>query len=649
LNPSEPRPPLRESAPLWVALAACVFLQFWIANGAARLEDPRYRDAWHHYEYLAEGFLHGHTYLSLAPDPQLLKLRDPYDPDANAHFRLWDASLYQGRYYLYFGPTPALFMAAARVVSGHMIPQRLAAALFAAAGLVGLALLLRDIRRRHFPGLSPIGLGAILIVAFHASWLPVTLRRPAVWEVPIVASVALVWWSIFFLWRFHASGGKARWALAGGATLAFLIGSRATYVFSAGAISLLFLVPAVHGTWIAPKWRTGIIAAALVLAGGFALLVYNKERFGSWLEFGMNYQLWGDDYWGNPIRMFQHHFFSPTFFPFDARSYLLSPPRLGPYFPFLQPAWTDDLPPRHQGYSDVFGVLPTTPVHMAGLVACAWAWRHRSGIGTRTAALTLAAAACASVFAGLVLFMAGGVCSRYITELLAGWTVATAVGLMLVFAPQEGRRPGKGTRVIMAVAALWSVGCVWLASAGFQGCMAKANPGAYAVLAHVLDYPSQWWIQNKGIHFGAAEIDVRIPDSGAPRSTVLVASGRPQHMNRLVVNQVDRHHVQLVLLENERRVLATPTLALTGGLLRVRLDAPWLYPPPAHPYWDGWEPAARENLQTLFSIAWNKGAVSAHEACSVDPVAFEPLVNGRYPAEADSPYVDSIETIAQGR
>ena len=145
-----------------------------------------------------------------------MALRDPYDPRANAGTRLWDASYFRGKYYLYFGPAPALVMAAVRIVSGHMPPQRLAVAASAAAGLAGLALLLWEVRRRHFPGISAAALAGILFVAFNASWLPVALRRSAVWELPIVAAVACLWWAIYFLWKFHDSGGRARWAAAVG-------------------------------------------------------------------------------------------------------------------------------------------------------------------------------------------------------------------------------------------------------------------------------------------------------------------------------------------------------------------------------------------------------------------------------------------------
>jgi hypothetical protein len=76
------------------------------------------RNVWHHYEYLAEGFVHGHTYLPLQPAPQLLALKDPYDPAANAPYRLWDATLYNGRYYLYFGPAPLILFLPWRILTG---------------------------------------------------------------------------------------------------------------------------------------------------------------------------------------------------------------------------------------------------------------------------------------------------------------------------------------------------------------------------------------------------------------------------------------------------------------------------------------------------------------------------------------------------
>lgn len=624
---------------LGLSLGACVAAAFWISEGVAPW-DGDLRNAWHQYEYLADGFLHGHTYLSVEPAPELLRLRDPYDPAANAPYRLWDASLYHGKFYLYHGPTPAVvLMLPWRALTGRALPQRLAVAAFAAIGLAGLALLLLEVGRRHFPGLSAPALGAILIVAFHASWLPVVLRRSALWELPIVSAVACLWWALYFLWKFHDSGGRARWAAAAGVALALLMGSRATGLLAAGAAALLLFAPSGEtGPGRARRWRAAAIAGAIASAGGIALLAYNHARFGRWTEFGMGTMLFGEDY--RSVR-----FFNPGFIPFNAWIYLLSLPQLGPYFPFAHPFWTDDRPAGFVGYEEIYGVLFMMPVHLAGLAALAWAWRGRAAPGTRAAALTVAAAAVATALTGLLLFSWAWACSRYTAELLAGWTVATSVGLMAVFGQEGAQRTGRPARVLAACAACWTVACVWLASAEFRGFMARTNPRTYAALAHALDEPSAWWARSRGIHFGPVDLVIRVPADSAEPRTVLLASGRPQNVNQLILDRVDGDHVQLVLVQNEHRVLESPELTVRGEQLGVRLEAPWLYPPPAHPYWDGVDPAAARDRQTLFGLQWASGAVRVNSAHSADPVAFVPAVRGRLEAAPGSAYVESVRTV----
>jgi hypothetical protein len=101
----------------------------------------------------------------------------------------------------------------------------------------------------------------------------------------------------------------------------------------------------------------------------------------------------------------------------------------------------------------------------------------------------------------------------------------------------------------------------------------------------------------------------------------------------------------LELLENEHRVLATPPLEAAGGRLRVTLSAPWLYPPPAHPYWDPLDSSRRKDLQTLFSISWGPDSVQARSIRSADPVDLGPAVRGRSAQEPDLPYVESMQTV----
>ncbi len=627
---------------LWISLGVCAAAAFWTSEGVAPWGADR-TNVWHHYEYLAEGFLQGHTYLPIEPAPQLLRMKDPYDPAANAPYRLWDASFYKGRFYLYFGPTPVLAILPWRLLTGHPLPQCLAAAVFAVAGLAALARLLWEVRGRHFPLLTDPALAWIILVAFAVSWVPVTLRRSGVWDLPIVAAAACTWWTLYFLWRFHESGGRARWAVATGVALALLMGSRATFVPGAAALALLLLVPAgAAGEAPARRWGAALAGAAVAAAGGIALLAYNRARFGSWTEFGLSYVMFGEDYRG--LR-----FSSPDLIPFNAWTYLFSWPQLGPYFPFLHPFWTDSRPGGFVGFEEVYGILFMMPVHLAGLVALAWALRRRAAPAARAAGIALAGAVLLSAFSALILFCWAWACSRYTTEILAGWTVASAVGLMAVFGTQGAGRPVRPIRILAALAACWSVACVGLASAEFRGFMAQTHPRTYGALAHALNYPSLWAARSLGITYGPVDLVIRVPASADGPATVLLASGRAQMANRLLVRRLDAGHVSLSLVENEHRVLETPGIGAPGGVLRVRVCAPWLYPPAAHPWWDAMSPSLRQERQTLFSLEWDSGSAYVRSARTADPVAFSPAVQGPSREDPGLPFVESMTAASPSR
>jgi hypothetical protein len=139
------------------------------------------------------------------------------------------------------------------------------------------------------------------------------------------------------------------------------------------------------------------------------------------------------------------------------------------------------------------------------------------------------------------------------------------------------------------------------------------------------------------------DLDVRVPPIPTAQGTVLLASGRPQRANQLVIDILRDAKVRLTLADNQHPVLVTPEIPVDGERLRLRVDAPWLYPPPESPYWDRvGDPAARPDLQTLFSIKWGAGGASARSALSNDPTAFRPTVRTVSRTEPDSAYVASV-------
>jgi hypothetical protein len=292
----------------------------------------------------------------------------------------------------------------------------------------------------------------------------------------------------------------------------------------------------------------------------------------------------------------------------------------------------------------MYGVLFMMPVHLAGLAAVAWVWRARGQEAARPAGIVIAAATAASALALGSLSCWAGVCSRYIVELMAGWTAVTSIGLMAVLG--GGQRPGRARRVLACAAACWTVACVWLASADFRGFMKQTNPVAYGTLAHALDYPSEWWIKARGVRFGPVDLGVRIPPSSPRGETVLVAGGISERVNQLVLARESGSRARLILNGNEDTVLDTGGFAAPPGLLHVRLAAPWLYPPPEHPYWDRiQDPSRRLALQTLFSIDWGEGARSVHSVRAFDAAGMAPEVRGAGSADPRAPFVESVAAV----
>ena len=525
----------------------------------------------HYYEYLTEGLLLG-PHLALAqaggrsPGP-----RRPLQagPARVAEAPRREPVSGQILHLLRAGPRRPPHAALAYSLTGRELPQRLAVAAFGSLGLGALALLISSVRRRHFPAAPGLAVAGAFACAAFASWLPVVIRRPFFWELPIVAAVACLWWALYLLWRFHDSGGRVGgWAIAAGVALAFMIGSRVTCVLAAAAILLLLLPPGAAAPGAGRRLRTVLLASSIVLCAGLGLLAYNHARFGRWLEFGQSYQLWGDEYRNMT-------YVSPRYAPFNAYMYLLAIARPSPYFPFVRPALPVDGPDGYLGIDEVYGALFAAPVQLAGLLAIAWLLPRRRDPAVRPLLLTVAAAAAASLLAAAVLLMWGRLLA------LRGGALGGLDG-------RDGRGNPGGVRDRWTAPAgrarhrsialgTWTAAFVLLASADYSGIARATRPGAYAALARVLDYPSLWWARARGIGYGPLDLAVRIPDVPATGAVALLESGRRDHLSQLLLVRETPGEARLELVEDgSRLVLATAPFPSPGGVVRAHVAAPWL-------------------------------------------------------------------------
>lgn len=602
-----------------IAWLLCVTLYSWTAGGGARL--TAVGETWPHYHYLVEGFLSGHTYLSLEPRAELLDLENPRDPAANQAYRLHDASLYRGRYYLYFGPTPAiLLMLPWKVITGDDLPLWIAVAVFASAGLAAAAGLLVEVKRRHFPQLGPGAIFCAIVVLGHISWLPVLLRRPGLWELPIAAALALGWWALWFLWRFHDSGGRVRWAVVGGVALAFALGARPTYLFGAGAVVLLFGVVRSEARWRF-SFRSLLAAGAPFAAAIGLWLAYNFVRFDSVLDFGLKHQLTGLD-----ERQLQH--FAPRFIGFNAWLYLFGFPELSVYFPFVRTAWVATAPAGYLTVDEMHGVVFALPVLVVGAWAVIWIWRRRGSAEVAPLTMLVLAGGGLSACAAGLLFCFAAACSRYIAELQSGWSVVAGVGILIV--AQERRRLRGWGAVVVGAAALWSCGYTWLASFEHHGLARMAHPSAYPMIARALNRPSEWTVQRTEQRFGAIHLKIHVGAAPVNARAVLLAAGRNGMLNRLEAVRAAGGGVRLQFVANDRIVLQSQELPVGGERLEVVCHAPWFYPPREHPYWDKVAERPRGVRQTLFSIECGEQSFSVFSGNVFDATRFEPFVQTRH-------------------
>jgi hypothetical protein len=148
-------------------------------------------------------------------------------------------------------------------------------------------------------------------------------------------------------------------------------------------------------------------------------------------------------------------------------------------------------------------------------------------------------------------------------------------------------------------------------------------------MARVLDYPSLWQARRDGIVFGPAELTIGLAPFDGPKSAVLLAAGRKDMLSSLVLTRVDKDHVRLSLMQNDTVLVSLDAVADPAGKLTVRIEAPWLYPPPESPYWDRFPNALeRRDRQTRFALACGGRSVAGYSEFSFDATRFEPFELG---------------------
>ena len=282
------------------------------------------------YNYLADAFLHGQTWLRIVP---------PY---------VDDLVFFNGRFFLYWAPFPAIVLVPFVAIFGVKLNDVFYTVLIAAFNVGLVAQLLRAACRAEFLKLSNTQ-RAILVFFFAFGTVHFMLAQYGrVWYTGQIIGFTCT--LLAYLSAFSLRGGKA-WFFTGLALAgAFL--TRNQMVFTG-------IFPAVYLLHREKPWSCGrvirkLLWAALPLAAAVLFyLFYNQERFGNPMDVGLAYIPYSGVYltafqrYGFfnlhyvPINFYYHYIFYP--FPLRLESlqggslFLLSPLFFGVFAAFWKP------------------------------------------------------------------------------------------------------------------------------------------------------------------------------------------------------------------------------------------------------------------------------------------------------------------------
>lgn len=561
----------------FILAAAVLAFYFWTASSSANPFDFQERQT-DYYNLLVEGFRAGHLSMNSVPDPGLLS------PDPAVRSRapyLLDASLYQGRYYLYFGVTPAatLFLPWS-LLTGHGLPENLAAALLASAGFAFSLFLLWDLRRCFFPTTGNLAWAAIVIAAGLANLAPTVLRRGAFYEVAVLSAYACS--MLYFLGCWLALRGRTGQGLGlviAGFSAALGVGSRPNLICA--GLLLPFLAWAAWRLSPAEKRTRRRLLRSLLLAGvpaaiGMsALFLYNFQRFGSPFEFGHSFQL------GSNPNGFH---FTWENFRHNLRLYYLTWPEVSRYFPFFSPGTETARPEGYWGIEQIHGQLLSLGL-LVPFVVCLWCRRTDARALAPVIFLCLMLLFC---FAGngAIIAATGVRSNRYMMDFHPELLLGVCLGVLGLAGIRTGfvRWLVRGSCGLLLLLGFYNA----MISLQTSETLRQTNLPAYASIARVFNYPSWWWQQAFGAPPGPLRLKVAFPAGQPGTLEPLVSTGTSWFSDTLYVRYDGPGIVRFILEHADHGSIASPPVSILPGqeyALEVGMGS--LYPPEEHPFFEG--------------------------------------------------------------
>lgn len=303
---------------------------------------------------LVDAFEKGSVTLDVKPSEGLKALENPYDwsqrIESGAAYA-WDHVYYEGNYYSYYGIAPVvLLFLPYHLLTGFYFPTVWAVFLFGAIGLFFLMKTVMAFFDRFFRDVPSSFVLMALIMALVSCGVWFNFITPNFYEIAQTSGFACVTAGSFFLLSSNIVGdGKIRrWRVAlSGVLLSLAVLCRPTLaVYCIAAVAFLIagfqkLRRQTQEQIKQGKARGGffrrygvyILCAAIpFLVIGGAQMLYNYARFGSFMDFGIDYSLTINDFTRS-----QYHTHLAAI---GLYNFLLAFPSVNTAFPFVHSAFS---------------------------------------------------------------------------------------------------------------------------------------------------------------------------------------------------------------------------------------------------------------------------------------------------------------------
>lgn len=291
------------------------------------------------YAELARSMAEGKLYLEEEPPEWLKNMDEPYDKGARDEAQketgedyLFDVAYYDGHYYVYFGVVPVLiFYLPFYLLTGENFPTALGVLFSVLMFILGTSVLLDRFARYHFKRVS-LGLYLLMQIAMVSGCgILYLIKFPTFYSLPLACGLAFSVWGLYFWLRGRASRRRRLCFFVGSLCMAMVAGCRPQLLLLSLLAFPLFWRPYIKERRLFSKAGATefacLIAPYLIVAAG--IMIYNHARFGSFTDFGANYNLTVNDM---TKRGWVLGRLAPAFF-----AYFIQPPNVCGTFPFLQP------------------------------------------------------------------------------------------------------------------------------------------------------------------------------------------------------------------------------------------------------------------------------------------------------------------------